>query len=58
MPHLELFAPHTPYDCTGAFLEPESLVQAVSGLVCASERPGLGVSIDWEAVEAHVFTDR
>jgi L-alanine-DL-glutamate epimerase-like enolase superfamily enzyme len=58
IPHLELFLPQSPYDCTDAFLEPESLVHAVSGVVCASERPGLGVSIDWEAVEARALIDR
>ena len=50
--HLELFAPETAYDCAEAFLTPASLVNVVSGEVSAPTRPGLGIELDWDAVEA------
>ena len=54
--YLEVFAPQTPYDCTEAFLRPESLVRAIRGVVHAPANPGLGVEINWGAVEEHAVS--
>ena len=50
---VEMFSPGSEFDCVHEFVLPESLDLAAPGLVRASERPGLGLQLDWDSIEAH-----
>ncbi len=50
---VEMFPRGSEFDCVHEFVLPESLDLAAPGLVRASERPGLGLELDWDSVEAH-----
>ena len=50
---VEMFPPGGEFDCVHEFVLPESLDLAAPGVVRAPERPGLGLELDWDSVEAH-----
>jgi L-alanine-DL-glutamate epimerase-like enolase superfamily enzyme len=53
--YLEVYAPGTRFDCPEAFIKSECLVGTAGGQASAPERPGLGIDLDWDAVQANAL---